>query len=499
MRRLSAPVTGLIAFFTSAAILVLEIVAARLLAPYVGVTLETYTAIIGVILAGIAAGSWLGGRLADRVDAARSVGPLLIIGGLCALAEIPMLRVLGPRVGSTHATTVIGLTAVVFLLPATVLATVSPMLAKTMLTDLAKTGRTVGGLSALSTAGALLGSFLTGFVLVPNFRSRVIVGIVGGSLIALGVLVTFALHERSGSPAAVALAVAGVAIAVAAGSAQAVSTWRDPCQMESSYFCARSEADAGDDSRRLLVLDDGWHSKVDIDDPTYLEFEYVRAFRIAIDAWRKPPEKIRALHIGGGGFTMPRYLKATRPGSDNLVFEVDPKLVRFDERQLGLKLAPDLRAQTGDGRQNLRRQPSQAWDVVIGDAFGGQSVPWHLATREVTKDIQRVIAPGGLYVLNVIDSPPQGFIKAEIATVMSVFKHVAVLSYPEAFAGRIGANFVLVAADTPLPLPDLAALLAADEENIGMRVLVGGELKAFVGDAIVLTDDFGPVDQLFTR
>ncbi len=499
MRRLPAAVIGLIVFVTSAAILVLEIVAARLLAPYVGVTLETYTAIIGVILAGIAAGAWIGGRLADRWSPARLVGPALILGGLCAFAEIPLLRILGPNVTSTDASVVIGLTAAIFLLPATVLSTVSPLLVKAKLTDLTQTGRTVGGLSALSTAGALLGSFLTGFVLVPNFRSRVIVGITGAVLITMGVILTTTLRSARPTVVSVVATLLGIALAVSIGTAQAVSTWKDPCQMESSYFCARAEPDPTDNSRRLLVLDDSWHSKVDTDDPTYLEFEYVRAFRIAIDAWRSPPRKIRALHIGGGGFTMPRYLKATRPGSDSLVFEVDPKLVRFDQKFLGLELAPDLRTVAGDGRQNLRRERSAAWDAVIGDAFGGQSVPWHLATKEVTKDVQRVIAPGGIYVLNVIDSPPQKFIKAEIATVKSVFKNVAVMGFPDAFAGEMGANFVVVASDSPLARPGMATALAADFDKTGMVLLEGAKLDAFVGDAIVLTDDFGPVDQLFTR
>ncbi len=499
MRRLPTAVIGLIVFITSATILVLEIVAARLLAPYVGVTLETYTAIIGVILAGIAAGAWIGGRIADRWNPSRLVGPTLILGGICALIEIPLLRWLGPKVTSTDASAVIGLTAAVFLLPATVLSTVQPFLVKAKLTDLRQTGRTVGGLSAISTAGALLGSFMTGFVLVPNFRSRVIVGIAGAVLITMGVLLTAALRTSPPTSANLVATVVGIALAIGAGSAQALTGWRDPCQMESSYFCARAEPDSNDDSKRLLVLDDGWHSKVDVDDPTYLEFEYVRAFRIAIDAWRSPPQKVRALHIGGGGFTMPRYLKATRPGSESLVFEVDPKLVKFDEKHLGLELAPDLRTVAGDGRQNLRREPSKSWDVVIGDAFGGQSIPWHLATREVTADIQRVLKPGGLYVLNAIDSPPQKFIKAEIATVKSVFKYIAVLSYPDAFSGDIGANFVVVAADSPLALPGMTTALAADIDQTGMVLLDGEKLDEFIGDAIVLTDDFGPVDQLFTR
>ncbi len=499
MRRTSGVVIGLVAFCTSAAILVLEIVAARLLAPYVGVTLQTYTAIIGVILAGIATGAWIGGRLADFTTPAHLVGPALVAGGTSALATVPLLRWLGPKLSTTNPGPVIGLTAAVFLLPSILLSTVSPLLAKAKLTDLTRTGRTVGGLSALSTVGALVGSFLTGFVLVPHFRSRVIVGIVGAALICMGVVFGLWSDRRGSSAVKATFGVVAISTALAAGSIEAVSSWQDPCQMESSYFCASALPDAADNSKRLLILDDGWHSKVDIDDPTYLEFEYIRAFRIAIDSWRQPPQKLNTLHLGGGGFTMPRYLKATRPGSDNLVLEVDPKLVSFDQKQLGLRLASDLRAANGDGRQNVRRQPTASWDVVIGDAFGGQTVPWHLATREMTKDIQRVITPGGLYVLNVIDSPPQRFIKAEITTVKSVFSYVAVLSYPDAFSGIGGANFVVVASDSPLPLAKISDSLASEFATLSMVMFEGKKLEAYVGHARILTDEFGPVDQLFTR
>jgi spermidine synthase len=499
-RHLRPLVLSTIAFTTSAAILVLEIVAARLLAPYVGVTLQTYSAIIGVILAGIAAGAWLGGRLADRTAPTRIVGPVLILGGFAALAEIPLIRLLGPRVHSTAPTSVIGLTIAVFFVPAVVLSTISPLLTKAKLTELASTGRTVGGLSAISTTGALVGTFLTGFVLVPHLRSRVIVALVGTMLIMLGIALTVSLrsHRSSRLITTVIVAVA-VAATISAGTTEARSSWGDPCQMESSYFCARVEPSPSDPSKRLLLLDEEMHSSVDVDDPTYLEFEYIRAFRIAIDAWRPPPAPLRALHIGGGGFTMPRYLEATRPGSDSLVFEIDSKLVALDEQRLGLHRSPHLRSQSGDGRQGLRRRPSDSADLVIGDAFGGLSVPWHLATREVALEVQRVVTNRGLYVLNVIDSPPQKFIKAEIVTVQSVFAHVAVIGFPEAFAGTTGANFVVVASDEPLPIDAMTAALDAERESLRMELRNGPALDRFTANGVLLTDEFGPVDQLYTR
>lgn len=507
---------GALAFVTSAAVLVIEIVAARLLAPYVGVTLETYTAIIATVLAGIAGGAWLGGRLADRVAPLRALPPVLIVGGVLTLLSLPIVRIVGGGLSSTTPRSVTTLTAAAFLAPAIVLSMVTPLLIKQSVVTLETTGRTVGSLSALSTAGALAGSITTGFVLVPRFRSRVILGIVGALIIALGVVVWAAVSsklrasrgganiqddsgQRNGKDqlgrklGGTAL---GLAVAIGGGGVTGFSDWRDPCTMESSYFCA-SVSETPGTSRRDLILDDVFHSEVDLKDPTHLGFDYTRAFNVAIDAWKPEPAALRALHIGGGGFTMPRELKATRPGSDSLVLEIDPKLVEFDQRKLGLELASDLRTQAGDGRMGLRQQKNQTYDLVIGDAFGGQSVPWHLTTVEVARDIQRVLMNDGLYVLNVIDSPPSKFVKAEIATVQAVFPYVALITYPEAVTGQVGANFIVVASAQPIPLAEMQRLLAA-QPDLNMIGVDRAALKRFVGKAKVLTDELAPVAQLIT-
>jgi spermidine synthase/MFS family permease len=507
---------GALAFVTSAAVLVIEIVAARLLAPYVGVTLETYTAIIATVLAGISGGAWLGGRLADRVAPLRALPPVLIVGGVLTLLSLPIVRIVGGRLSTTTPLSVTTLTAAAFLAPAIVLSMVTPLLIKQSVVTLETTGRTVGSLSALSTAGALAGSITTGFVLVPRFRSRVILGIVGALIIALGVVVWAAVSSklRAGRAGAndqddsgqsngkdrlgrkLGSTALGLAVAVGGGGVAGFSDWRDPCTMESSYFCA-SVSETPGTSRRDLILDDVFHSEVDLKDPTHLGFDYTRAFNVAIDAWKPEPAAIRTLHIGGGGFTMPRELKATRPGSDSLVLEIDPELVEFDQRELGLELAGDLRTQAGDGRMGLRQQKNQTYDLVIGDAFGGQSVPWHLTTIEVARDIRRVLTNDGLYVLNVIDSPPSKFVKAEIATVQAVFSYVALLTYPEAVSGQVGANFIVVASPKPLALAEMRRVLAT-QPDLNMIGIEGLALSTFVGKAKVLTDELAPVAQLIT-
>ncbi|MGH8999654.1 MAG: fused MFS/spermidine synthase, partial [Acidimicrobiia bacterium] len=484
---------GSIVFFSSAAVLILEILAGRLLAPYVGIRLETYTAVIGVVLAGISVGTWLGGRLADRVDPRRTVGPLLVAGGVLALTSVPLVRALG-TVGSAQAAQTLTLTLIGFGPSAAVLSAVSPTVVKLQLHDLDQTGQIVGRLSALGTAGAIAGTFTAGFVLVAAAATTTVIGVVGGALIAAGIgLWWFLARPR---PSARQLAVA-VALSVGAASLGAVSD--GPCDTETRYHCVRLSVDPDRAGGRELRLDVLRHSYVDLDDPTHLELRYAKAFADVINSAELPDgERLDVLHVGGGGFTMPRYLRATRPGSDHLVLEIDPGLVEVARERLGLVTGPELRVQVGDARVRQLRLPDDTYELVLGDAFGDLAVPWHLATVEYLRDLARVMRPGGLYLLNLIDHPPLRFARAEVATLREVFDHVAVVAPPDLLAGRRGGNFVVAASDRPFDAD-------AVEDRIGRRageeeILTGAAaIDRFAGDGRVLTDDYAPVDQWLAR
>jgi spermidine synthase len=474
-----------IVFATSAGVLVLEILAGRLLAPYVGVTLETYTGVIGVVLAGIALGAWWGGRQADARDPRTMLGPVIAFGGLLALACLPLIRMFGPALAGRSPLSIVTLALLGFFAPATVLSAVTPMVVKIQLESLRETGRTVGRLSAISTAGALFGTFTTGFVLLAAFPTPPIVVALGSAIVAGGVALWVWLpRQDTGSPTATMVgAVALAALGLLAGT---------PCEHETAYFCATVVADEEADSGRLLVLDTLRHSYVDLDDPTHLEFSYARNVVDAIDA-TLPPGALDALHIGGGGFTLPRYLEATRPGSESLVLELDPELVRLARDELGLRTDPQLRVRTGDARLELETVPDDSQDLVIGDAFGGLAVPWHLTTAEFVAEIDRVLRPGGVYVLNMIDHPPLAFARAEAATLGDVFATTAVIAPPERLAGETGGNFVMVGgADVDVP----TIQVHLDARGEGEQAITGAALDRFIGDARVLTDDYAPVDQL---
>jgi hypothetical protein len=486
-----APAANLLVFLSSAAVLVLEILAARLLAPYVGNTLETYTAIIGTILAGIAVGSWYGGKVADRRDPRTLIGPLLIVGGALGFLAIPVIDIMGSGLRGASGATTIAVTAFAFFAPAAVLSAVTPAVIKLQLASLEETGTVVGRLSGISTAGAIIGTFLTGFVLVAAAPTRVIVRGTAVFLILLGLVVLVRLKGATRVGAGTA-----VFVLFAAGASYAVG---HPCQYESRYYCAFIVEDEARESGRALWLDTLRHSYVDLEDPTHLEFLYTKLFGDVVDAFRPEGQPVETLHVGGGGFTMPRYLRETRPGSEHLVLELDPLLIDISERELGLDLGDDIEVVTGDARLSVREVPDDRFELVIMDAFGGISVPWHLATREFLVDVDEAMTDDGVYVANLIDHGPRDFLRAELATVADVFEHVAVLGPEERFASgsaSAGGNVVIVASQAPL---DLEAFAAANRARGGVEVVLHGEpLDRFVGDAPVLVDDDAPVDQMLT-
>ncbi len=473
-------------FGTSAVVLVIEILAGRLMAPYVGISLETFTGIIGVILAGIALGAWAGGVSADRGDPARLLGPLLVGGGVATLVAAPIGDVVGRLLEGAGPVEIVILTASAFALPAVLLSAVSPVVVKIRLASLGETGTVVGSFSAIGTVGALVGTFATGFVLVAAVPTRPLMAIVGTLSVLAGLAFLVSSRRFVAAGMGAALAVLGGAGLAAAGG---------PCDIESAYHCVSVRVDPDRPSGRSLWLDTLRHSYVDLDDPTHLEFRYTQLIASIQSISTEGP--IDALFVGGGGFTLPVHLVETRPGSTAHVLEIDPVLVEIAENDFGITFGADVTVDVGDARLALPGMDDDAFDIVVGDAFGGLSVPWHLTTEEFLAEVDRVLAPGGVYVMNVIDYPPLRFAAAQAATAAAVFDDVAVVAPPDYLAGERGGNIIIVGSDGPLDREAITdALLAAGRDEV---VTEDAAFADFVGDADVLFDDFAPVDQLLSR
>jgi SAM-dependent methyltransferase len=184
-------------------------------------------------------------------------------------------------------------------------------------------------------------------------------------------------------------------------------------------------------------------------------------------------------------------LAATRPGTQNTVLEIDPAVRDLAEDELGLRTSPALRVRIGDARLGIRKQADNSRDLVVGDAFGSLSVPWHLTTREFVQEIDRVLRPDGVYVQNVIDYPSFQFVKSQLATLREQFHHVAAISHATFDSPGSGGNVILVATNGKIDRDLLEQRVAAHGDTLHD----GAALDRFIGSAPVITDDFAPIDQ----
>ena len=261
-----------------------------------------------------------------------------------------------------------------------------------------------------------------------------------------------------------------------AGSVRARTTYAD----------VEIDRDPSRPAGRMLYVDGIECSYIDLADPTHLEFGYIRRFADFIDLAAPPGEPLRVTHLGGGGFTLPAYVAATRPRSQQFVYEYDGGLVEIARRELGLRTAPGLRVKIGDARARLERRSAGSTDVIVGDAFVGRAVPDHLSTVEFVTLVHTVLAPGGVYLLNVIDDNPLRVVRAHVATVQAVFRHVAVTTDPDVLRGKASGNLVVAASDEPLPLAEIRR--RAGRGALPERVLDDAEMRVLVGTAVPLHD-----------
>ena len=243
-------------------------------------------------------------------------------------------------------------------------------------------------------------------------------------------------------------------------------------------------ADADRPGGWLLSVDDIPQSYVQLDDPAYLDFAYVRRMGDVLDAL--PPGPVEAVHVGGGACTLPRYLAATRPGTRQLVLEADGPLVELVREELDLRSVPRLRVRIGDGRAELATLKDASADVLVLDAFVAATMPGRLATAEAMAQIRRVVREPGVLLVNIAADLALVTSRRILATVAEFFPERAVLADAAVLRGKRTGNLVLAAGARPLPVGTLAQRVA--RAAFPSRLLAGEELARFVGTARPLRD-----------
>jgi spermidine synthase len=256
------------------------------------------------------------------------------------------------------------------------------------------------------------------------------------------------------------------------------------------YKIAGGEAellrDADRDGGWILCVGGVPQSYVDLSDPTYLDFEYMRLMGDVIDCLGLEGEAFDVVHIGGAACTLPRYIAATRPGSRQVVLEPDGPLVQLVREQLPVKGVPGLKIRVVDGRSGLMAVADEADDLVILDAFAEASMPVELATQEFAYDVVRVLRPRGVFMINIADGFRLPYARRVAATVRSVFRHVVVLGEPAVLRGRRFGNLIVAASREPLPVNELTRRAAGG--IVRARLMTGDNLTAFCSGAVPLHD-----------
>lgn len=497
--RLAQAGAGATVFLVSAGALVLEIVAGRMLAPYVGMSLYTWTAIISVVLAGLSLGNWIGGRrAASAADAAAARGRVAVALALAAvscLGSLVLLRWLAAPTlaqGWNPVAAIVLLAAVLFLPPSLFAGVVSPILTKLAVDDApGEAAGVIGRMYALGAAGSILGTLAAGYLFISW---------IGTSRTVLAVAVLYGCLAAAFTPGCRRSA-AIVLVAGLAGAGWRLESLASPCATESDYYCIRVTDFAGESGRpsRVLVLDHLGHGINDRDEPGLLYSSYLQ-FADELARRRFTGGRLDAFFIGGGAYTLPRAWAAAWPEARLHVAEIDPAVTRIAATELWLRPSDAIMIDHRDARvalQSLPRRPQ--FEVVFGDAFHDFGIPPHLVTAEFHREIAARLRPGGFYAINVIEHrfEPR-FLFALVKTLMRDFAAVEVWVDGDDLAQGARLTYLVVASDIPTETGLVRGTRFLPRSWVRLK---GDQVRARVeGDEVpLLTDDFAPVDRLMAQ
>ncbi len=525
---------NIVVFIASFCTLVIELVAGRIMAPYVGVSLYTWTSIIGVVLAGISIGAYLGGRIADRYPRSSTLGWLLFLSGLGAFSISPLTNLIGgAQFHTSLMTRILLITAIIFFIPSCLLGMISPVVVKLTLNNLEKAGNVVGKIYAFSILGSILGTFATGFYLISWMGTRSILltmGIIlvisavlfGGffrrkkalALLFLFLLLSFFLPMiglrvyATAYPAEFSFPSSPVESIKAFYECAFKYPFEEETRFfkESDYYTIKVKKTAHGDHYghplESLVLDHLVHSYTDLADPLYIEYEYIRIYEEMVRWHAKKRGAFRSLFLGGGGYTFPRFIEAKYPRAETDVVEIDPEITRVAHQYLGVPANSKIRSFNEDGRwfvMNCKEKGS--YDFIFGDAFNDLSIPYHLTTKEFATQMKGLLKPDGVLLANVIDSFKRGaFMPSYIRTLEEVFGkgNVHLLSLSSDYEHVGISTFVVAASPQRLDMEDFVRTLKRKGGEITSHVMPQDQLQEYLKGRypVILTDDYVPVDNL---
>ncbi len=475
------------------------------MAPYLGVSLYTWTSVIGIILAGISVGNYLGGKVADKNISLGILGSIFFLSGVASICVLYIV----PIVGFFLQNSALPLAASTFIFcfftffPASLfLGCISPMVVKFDLNSLEKTGQTVGKIYAFSALGSILGTFTTGFFLISLFGTKFIVIGVAAVLFFLGFIIIGSSFKKFLNDK----------LNILFGWLFIISfILPQNCKEETNYYCISTRPQVSDEGvhGHVLKLDHLIHSFVYPGREDVLTYDYEKLYKFLTDYFlnKNSKEDFSALFLGGGGYTLPRYFEKFYPKSNLEVVEIDPGVTRFNYEHLGLDQRTRVKTVNLDARIFLEKLSlDKKYDLIFGDAFNDFAIPYHLTTKEFSERIKAHLVPGGFYAVNVIDNYKYGkFVSSFIRTLQEVFPNVYLAPLRENWREDKRNTFVVLAGEEKIDMEkwsETVQRLNEGGQNKSMEavsfLVPEEETMKFIEErlAIVLTDDYVPTDQL---
>lgn len=480
-------------FIAGASVMIVEILGSRIMAPYFGASTYVWSALIGIILGSLSAGYYVGGRWADKEPTKKKLSMILIIAaalvGLIPIVKgiiLPTAYILFGILGGTLIAPMVLLS-----LPAFFMGMVSPYAIKLSAKNLEEIGSIAGDLFALSTMGSIIGTILTGFVLIPFFNLSAIFFSVSFLLVACSIILNYEGFKIEQHYLIFVLVILMLV--------HREPYYGDKKLLHLEYTPYNRILIAEDEHTRYMFLDG--RATGAIEHATgFSAYDYTDYYEIPYLI----NQGIRdVLVVGEGTGAGPRQISVNHPDSKVVVAEIDPRVRDMAQEFFMVEEDDRLMVLVGDARM-IVKDTSIGYDYVVLDAYNSiNTIPYHLVTKEFFHDIKDVLNPGGVILMNLI-SPVEGsrslVLQSVLKTVASEFDHIRI--YPTRSSTYYMQNVLIIASNEPIPTNEELRSRAYET-----KVLTKSRIRSTIDDGLeetpsyedghLLTDEKNPIDHLY--
>lgn len=493
--RAKLPVLEIVVFVCGALVMIYEIIGSRILSPHIGTSTYVWTSLIGVILAALSLGYWLGGKWADRAPDLKVLASVIFLAGGAVAVTILLKDLILTFIAQMQIPLEIRsvLAALALFAPASVLlGFVTPYAVKLKMDALSDAGRTVGRLYALSTIGSIAGTFLAGFFLIPFLGSTRTLYLIAALLIAVSLLlVPFAFKLLN--LAIVFTLLFGIgASEIMSAELRRTNNLYDIDTEYSRIQVYDYRIGKNNDRARALATDPFTVQSIMYLDRDDQAAEYIGYYHMVRHF---KPDFAHSLVIGGAGYSFPKDYLKKYPGKEIDVVELDPRVTQIARDHFRLQDDARMKIFHQDGRIFLNTAEDKKYDAVFLDAFASLfNIPFQLTTIEAVRQIDRVLTDDGVVIFNLVNAvkgDSSRFLQAELNTYRQVFPKVYVFKVQNNRADDIIQNLIIVACKKP----DAVDFASADPEIDKPLKHVLPDSRLQVSDKYpVLTDDLAPVE-----